>query len=88
MAPIQQKLPRRGAAAIHFELAREVLFRDHDVLMLFNVSLDGIEDDCSELAECYRFANLRRQTTTGRCRSHGAEAPAVRPHNLAAGPKK
>lgn len=26
--------------------------------MLFNASLDGIEDDSSELAEYYRFANL------------------------------
>ena len=58
MAPIPQKLPRRGAADTDFEWAREVLFRDHDVLMLFNASLDGIEDDSSELAEYYRFANL------------------------------
>lgn len=58
MASIPQKLPRRGAADTDFEWAREVLFRDHDVLMLFNASLDGIEDDSSELAEYYRFANL------------------------------
>ena len=58
LAPIPQKLPRRGAADTDFDWAREVLFRDHDVLMLFSVSLDGIEDDSSELAEYYRFANL------------------------------
>lgn len=58
MAPIPQKLPRRGAADTDFEWAREVLFRDHDVLMLFDASLDGIEDDSGELAEYYRFANL------------------------------
>ena len=38
--------------------APEILFRDHDGLMLVNVSLDGIEDDSSEVAEKYRFANL------------------------------
>jgi hypothetical protein len=57
-APTPQRLPRRGAEDTDFDWAREVLFRDHDVLMLFNVSLDGIEDDTSELAEYYRFANL------------------------------
>lgn len=58
MSFIPQKLPRRGAADTDVDWAREVLFRDHDVLMLFNASLDGIEDDSSELAEYYRFANL------------------------------
>jgi hypothetical protein len=58
MAPVPRKLPRRGEADTDFGWAREVLFRDHDVLMLFNLSLDGIEDDSNELAEQYRFANL------------------------------
>ena len=58
MVPTLRGLPRRGEEDTDFDWAREVLFRDHDVLMLFNVSLDGIEDDSSELAEYYRFANL------------------------------
>ena len=35
-----------------------MLFRDHDVLMLFNASLDGIEDDSNEISDEFRFANL------------------------------
>lgn len=41
-----------------FEWAREVLFRDHDVLLLFNASLDGIDDTESDLSQRYMFANL------------------------------
>ncbi len=58
IVPTESPLPARGDEDTDFDWAREVLFRDHDVLMLFNVSLDGIEDDSSELAEQYRFANL------------------------------
>ena len=36
---------------------RSVLFEDDDVLMLFNLKLDGIEDD-AELGESMGFANL------------------------------
>ncbi len=41
-----------------FDWARDVLFRDHDVLLLFDASLDGLEDPESELHERFRFANL------------------------------
>lgn len=41
-----------------FDLAREVLFRDHDVLLLFNAAMDGIDDPDSELSIHHRFANL------------------------------
>lgn len=58
VVPTESPLPTRGDDDTDFDWAREVLFRDHDVLMLFNVSLDGIEDDSGELAEQYRFANL------------------------------
>lgn len=53
-----QHLPAHGEDDTDFELAREMLFRDHDVLMLFNASLDGIEDESNELHEEFRFANL------------------------------
>lgn len=58
VVPAESALPARGDEDTDFDFAREVLFRDHDVLMLFNASLDGIEDDSGELAEQYRFANL------------------------------
>ena len=58
MFPMQDHLPAHGEADTDFESAREVLFRDHDVLMLFNASLDGIEDDSNETSEDFRFANL------------------------------
>lgn len=58
IVPPHSLLPARGDDDTDFDWAREVLFRDHDVLMLFNRSLDGIEDDSSELAAQYRFANL------------------------------
>ena len=41
IVPIESELPRRSDADTDFDSAREILFRDHDVLMLFNVSLDG-----------------------------------------------
>lgn len=56
--PAQDHLPACGEADIDFESAREVLFRDHDVLMLFNASLDGIEDGSNQISEDFRFANL------------------------------
>lgn len=34
-----------------FDAVRELLFRDHDVLLLFDASLDGIEDPEAGLAE-------------------------------------
>jgi len=56
--PPEDQLPGYGEADADFEWAREVLFRDHDVLMLFDPSLDGIEDETGEIQEQYRFANL------------------------------
>ena len=41
-----------------FDAVREFLFRDHDVLMLFDASLDGIESPDGELDEQRLFANL------------------------------
>jgi hypothetical protein len=37
-------LPDHGADDRDFDWMREVLFEDHDVLMLFNASLDGVDD--------------------------------------------
>lgn len=41
-----------------FEWAREVMFRDHDVLLLFDPAFDGVEDLESDLHKRFRFANL------------------------------
>lgn len=38
-------LPDHGDKDSNFGLIRDVLFADHDVLMLYEPSLDGIEDD-------------------------------------------
>jgi hypothetical protein len=54
----QEHLPAHGEDDTDFEVAREVLFRDHDVLMLFNAALDGIEDESNDLNGEFRFANL------------------------------
>jgi len=37
-------LPEHDGPDSDFDWMREVLFEDHDVLMLYNPSLDGIED--------------------------------------------
>lgn len=55
---MDESLPETPDRDEDFEWAREVLFRDHDVLLLFNTSLDGIEDTESEVSKYYRFANL------------------------------
>ena len=39
------ELPDHGDRDVDFEWMREVLFEDHDVLMLYNPALDGIEND-------------------------------------------
>lgn len=39
-------LPSHGAQDEDFNWMREVLFEDHDVLMLFNPALDGVENSC------------------------------------------
>lgn len=55
---IPEYLPSDPERDDDFELVREIMFRDHDVLLLFEGSLDGIEDGESEMNEFYRFANL------------------------------
>ena len=44
-----------------FDAIRELHFRDHDVLLLFDASLDGIEAPNSALDEHGLFANLHPQ---------------------------
>ena len=56
--PLDDSLPADPERDRDFEWAREVLFRDHDVLLLFNPSLDGIEDNDSDLSQRHMFANL------------------------------
>ncbi len=41
-----------------FDAARELLFSDHDVLLLFDPALDGIEAPDLDLDEHRLFANL------------------------------
>lgn len=41
-----------------FNLARDALFADHDVLALFQPALDGIEDPGNDLNRRFRMANL------------------------------
>lgn len=52
------ELPGRGEADHDFDLMRDVLLRDADVLMLFDMTLDGIEDPSSEEARREGTANL------------------------------
>lgn len=56
--PMDDSLPSDVERDCDFEWAREVLFRDHDVLLLFDDSLDGIDDVESDVSTHYRFANL------------------------------
>ncbi|MEX2548446.1 MAG: hypothetical protein WD830_11780 [Chloroflexota bacterium] len=52
------RLPALGAPDSDFEAARDSLLPDHDVLALFDLALDGIEDsDAPENAQ-YRTVNL------------------------------
>ncbi len=53
-----ESLPVDAERDDDFDSARDVLFRDHDVLMLFDASLDGVDDPEGELHEQFRFANL------------------------------
>ena len=52
------RLPDHGGDDADSERMREVLFADHDVLLLFEPSLDGVEDPDSEAARFERFVNL------------------------------
>lgn len=63
-------LPDHGEADEDFERMRDLLLRDGDVLLLFNASLDGIEDPDGELA----------QVGPHREPSPAAMVPAVRRH--------
>lgn len=51
-------LPDHGAADTAFGRARDVLLQDDDVLMLYDASLDGIDDPDNEVAAVYRVVNL------------------------------
>lgn len=55
---IAKKLPPRGPDDEDFDEMRERLFRDHDVLLLFDPMLDGIDDPDSDLARLRRTVNL------------------------------
>jgi hypothetical protein len=55
-----EQLPDRGGRDHDFELMRDVLLRDLDVLLLFDMRLDGIEDPTSEVARLEGTANLHR----------------------------
>lgn len=48
----------QGAQDFDFNLAREVLFRDHDVLALFDPNLDGIEDPDDPVNRQHTLVNL------------------------------
>lgn len=52
-------LPEDAERDDDFEWARDVMFRDHDVLLLFDPALDGVDDPASELHQRFRFANLQ-----------------------------
>ncbi len=54
-------LPARPDRDEDFDAIRELHFRDHDVLLLFDASLDGIEAPNSVLDEHGLFANLHPQ---------------------------
>jgi hypothetical protein len=45
---VAARLPDHGAADANFDRMRDVLFKDNDVLLLFDPSLDGIEDPDGE----------------------------------------
>lgn len=53
-----ESLPEDAERDGDFERARDVVFRDHDVLLLFDPAFDGLDDPESELQERFRFANL------------------------------
>ena len=55
---VPELLPEDVERDDDFEWAREVMFRDHDVLLLFDPALDGVDDPASELHQRFRFANL------------------------------
>ncbi|MGC9501042.1 hypothetical protein ACP4J0_33120 [Streptomyces sp. WG7] len=48
-------------ADFDWEACSDVLFQDHDVLMLFDPSLDGIEDSAGDLHQSMGMVNLAPQ---------------------------
>ncbi len=68
--PLGADLPDHGDDDTNFWLMREILFEDHDVLMLYNPSLDGIEHD--------EMSAARTSTpTTGSSHSRRSEAAST-----------
>ncbi len=55
---VDQSLPPDPDRDHDFDCLREILFRDHDVLLLFEDALDGIETADSEHSRQYGLANL------------------------------
>ncbi|MCA1706856.1 MAG: hypothetical protein LC808_27780 [Actinobacteria bacterium] len=51
-------LPDQGDADSDFDTMRDLLFTDHDVLILFDPLMDGAEIPGGELARVARYANL------------------------------
>lgn len=51
-------LPDHGQDDSDFEAMRDLLFTDHDVLILFDPSMDGAEEPDGEVDRIARFANL------------------------------
>lgn len=51
-------LPDHGDDDYAFEALRDLLFTDHDVLMLYDASIDGIEDEAGKAWQVARYANL------------------------------
>jgi hypothetical protein len=58
LLPAPESLPEDAERDNDFEWAREVTFRDHDVLLLFDPAFDGLDDPENELHQRFRFANL------------------------------
>lgn len=52
------ELPEHGADDRNFERMRDRLFADTDVMILFDLSMDGAEDPDSEINRIERYANL------------------------------
>lgn len=51
-------LPNHGDDDYDFEALRDLLFTDHDVLMLYDSSIDGFEDEAGQAWQVARYANL------------------------------
>ena len=52
------ELPDHGEADRDFDRMRDRLFVDHDVMVLFEMSMDGADDPDSEINRIGRYANL------------------------------